>query len=119
MLMLGAVNHPARAAGDGLAEPGVLKVGIIPAEDARAVVKQSKECWTSQQGAEHEDRDLRRLGLQCTDRGAAQRHVDVALMGPFAYMLATTQAPVEAFAVTVIAKTMQPSYHSIIIAREG
>ena len=43
-------------------------------------------------------------------------HVDVALLGPFSYVLATTQAPVEAFAVTVIARTMQPSYKSIIIA---
>jgi phosphonate transport system substrate-binding protein len=45
-------------------------------------------------------------------------HVDVALLGPFSYVLATTVAPVEAFAVTVIAKTMQPSYRSIIIARK-
>ena len=43
-------------------------------------------------------------------------HVDVALLGPFSYVLATTVAPVEAFAVTVIARTMQPSYQSIIIA---
>jgi phosphonate transport system substrate-binding protein len=33
-------------------------------------------------------------------------------------VLATTQAPVEAFAVTVIARTMQPSYRAIIIARK-
>ena len=45
-------------------------------------------------------------------------HVDVALLGPFSYILATTQAPVEAFAVTVIAKTMQPSYKSIIITKK-
>ena len=44
-LLLGAVSHSATAgeAADGLAESGVLKVGIIPAEDARAVVRQSKE----------------------------------------------------------------------------
>src|SRR5439155_12134808 len=45
-------------------------------------------------------------------------HVDVALLGPFSYVLATTQAPVEAFAITVIARTMQPSYRSIIIAKK-
>jgi phosphonate transport system substrate-binding protein len=43
--------------------------------------------------------------------------VDVALMGAFGYVLATTQAPVEAFAVTVTAKSNSPDYHSIIIAR--
>ncbi len=43
-VILGAADRPALAAGpDGLAEAGVLKVGIIPAEDGRAVVKQSKE----------------------------------------------------------------------------
>ena len=42
-------------------------------------------------------------------------HIDVALLGPFSYVLATTQADVEAFAITVTAKTMQPGYHSIII----
>jgi phosphonate transport system substrate-binding protein len=44
--------------------------------------------------------------------------VDVALMGAFGYVLATTQAPVEAFAVTVTAKSNSPDYHSIIIARK-
>jgi len=43
-------------------------------------------------------------------------HIDVALLGPFSYVLATTVAPVEAFAVTVTARSMQPSYQSIIIA---
>ena len=49
-----ALGVPALGAGssfaadpDGLAEAGVLKVGIIPAEDARAVVRQNrKTLWT-------------------------------------------------------------------------
>ncbi|MFQ5765470.1 MAG: phosphate/phosphite/phosphonate ABC transporter substrate-binding protein, partial [Rhodospirillales bacterium] len=45
-------------------------------------------------------------------------HIDVALLGPFSYVLATTQAPVEAFAITVTAKTMQPGYHSVIITQK-
>jgi phosphonate transport system substrate-binding protein len=44
--------------------------------------------------------------------------VDVALMGAFGYVLATTQAPVEAFAVTVTKASNSPDYHSIIIARK-
>jgi phosphonate transport system substrate-binding protein len=44
--------------------------------------------------------------------------VDVALMGAFGYVLATTQAPVEAFAVTVTKANNSPDYHSIIIARK-
>jgi phosphonate transport system substrate-binding protein len=45
-------------------------------------------------------------------------NVDVALLGPFSYILATTQAPVEAFAVTVIGEKMPTSYRSVIIARK-
>jgi len=44
--------------------------------------------------------------------------VDVALMGAFGYVLATTQAPVEAFAVTVTKASNSPDYHSIIIAKQ-
>ena len=39
-------------------------------------------------------------------------------MGAFGYVLATTQAPVEAFAVTVTKASNSTDYHSIIIARK-
>jgi phosphonate transport system substrate-binding protein len=110
---------PAGAAGDGLAEPGVLKVGIIPAEDARAVVKQSKEVM---------DQVSKTLGMKteifvgsdynATIEALRANKVDVALMGAFGYVLATTQAPVEAFAVTVTKKSNSPDYHSIIIVKK-
>jgi len=110
---------PAIAAGpDGLAEAGVLKVGIIPAEDGRAVVKQSKEVM---------DQVSKAMGLKAelfvgsdynaTIEALRSGKVDVALMGGFGYVLATTQAPVEAFAVTVTAKSNSPDYYAIIIAR--
>jgi phosphonate transport system substrate-binding protein len=121
-LMIGAslvFSGPAAAAGDGLAEPGVLKVGIIPAEDARAVVRQSKEVI---------DQVSKTLGMKteifvgsdynATIEALRANKVDVALMGAFGYVLATTQAPVEAFAVTVTKKSNSPDYHSIIIAKK-
>ena len=102
----------------GTAKPGILTVGFIPAEDARAMVRQSQAIM---------DIVAKQTGLKvdafvgsdynATIEALRAGHVDVALLGPFSYVLATTQAPVEAFAVTVIAKTMQPSYRSIIIAR--
>jgi phosphonate transport system substrate-binding protein len=120
VLVLGAIDRPVMADGpDGLAEAGVLKVGIIPAEDGRAVVRQSKEVM---------DQISKALGMKteifvgsdynATIEALRSNKVDVALMGAFGYVLATTQAPVEAFAVTVTAASNSPDYHSIIIARK-
>src|SRR3954467_6858190 len=108
---LGQANDPAKT--------GVLRIGFIPAEDSRAMVRQSQDILdivAKQTGMKIEAF----VGSDYNGTVEALRngHVDVALLGPFSYILATTQAPVEAFAVTVIAKTMQPSYKSIIIARE-
>src|ERR1700736_162821 len=113
------VSGPAVAAGpDGLAEEGVLKVGIIPAEDARAVVRQSKEVMDQVSKALNMKTEIF-VGsdYNATIEALRSNKVDVALMGAFGYVLATTQAPVEAFAVTVTAKSNSPNYHSIIIAR--
>lgn len=120
VLMLGAVNRPVMAEGpDGLAEAGVLKVGIIPAEDGRAVVRQSKEVMDQISAALKMKTEIF-VGsdYNATIEALRSNKVDVALMGAFGYVLATTQAPVEAFAVTVTAASNSPDYHSIIIARK-
>jgi phosphonate transport system substrate-binding protein len=114
-----AANGPVMADGpDGLAEAGVLKVGIIPAEDGRAVVRQSKEVMDQISAALKMKTEIF-VGsdYNATIEALRSNKVDVALMGAFGYVLATTQAPVEAFAVTVTAKSNSPDYHSIIIAR--
>jgi phosphonate transport system substrate-binding protein len=114
-----AANGPVMADGpDGLAEAGVLKVGIIPAEDGRAVVRQSKEVMDQISAALNMKTEIF-VGsdYNATIEALRSNKVDVALMGAFGYVLATTQAPVEAFAVTVTAKSNSPDYHSIIIAR--
>ncbi len=115
-LMLGS---PALGQAQGTAKPGVLTVGFIPAEDARAMVRQSQAILEIV--AKHTGLKVDTFvgsDYNATIEALRSGHVDVALLGPFSYVLATTQAPVEAFAVTVIAKTMQPSYRSIIIARK-
>src|SRR3954452_9542743 len=98
---------------------GVLRIGFIPAEDSRAMVRQSQgilDIVAKETGMKVEA--FVGSDYNGTIEALRNGHVDVALLGPFSYILATTQAPVEAFAVTVIAKTMQPSYKAIIIARE-
>src|SRR5712691_3640132 len=120
LLLVSAVVTPAAFAQPkaGTAKPGILTVGFIPAEDARAMVRQSQaimDIVAQQTGLKVES--FVGSDYNATIEALRNGHVDVALLGPFSYVLATTQAPVEAFAVTVIAKTMQPSYRSIIIAR--
>jgi len=120
VLVLGAISRPVMADGpDGLAEAGVLKVGIIPAEDGRAVVRQSKEVMDQISKALNMKTEIF-VGsdYNATIEALRSNKVDVALMGAFGYVLATTQAPVEAFAVTVTAASNSPDYHSIIIARK-
>lgn len=107
------------AQNDGTAKPGVLMVGFIPAEDARAMVRQSQPIA---------DKLAEAIGMKvelfvgsdynATIEALRAKHIDAALLGPFSYVLATTQADVEAFAITVTAKTMQPGYHSIIITQK-
>ena len=98
---------------------GTLRIGFIPAEDSRAMVRQSQAILdivaknTGMKGEAFVGSDY-----NATIEAFRSGHVDVGLLGPFSYVLATTVAPVEAFAVTVVAKTMQPSYKSIIIARK-
>ncbi len=116
LLALGTIPAAMAAKDDGTAKPGVLMVGFIPAEDARAMIRQSKPIA---------DKLAKAIGMKvelfvgsdynATIEALRAGHIDVALLGPFSYVLATTQADVEAFAITVTAKTMQPGYHSIII----
>ena len=100
----------------GTAKPGVLTVGFIPAEDSRAMVRQSQAILDIV--AKHTGMKIDTFvgsDYNATIEALRAGHVDVALLGPFSYVLATTVAPVEAFAVTVTARSMQPSYQSIII----
>jgi len=113
--LLAALALPVWA--QGTAKPGVITVGFIPAEDSRAMVRQSQAILDIV--AKHTGMKVDTFvgsDYNATIEALRAGHVDVALLGPFSYVLATTVAPVEAFAVTVIARTMQPSYQSIIIA---
>ena len=107
----------ASALAQGTAKPGVLTVGFIPAEDSRGMVRQSQailDAVSKETGMKVET--FVGSDYNATIEALRAGHIDVALLGPFSYVLATTVAPVEAFAVTVTAKSMQPSYKSIIIA---
>lgn len=117
MLALAAAMLVLPAWGQGTAKPGVLTVGFIPAEDSRAMVRQSQAILDIV--AKHTGMKVDTFvgsDYNATIEALRAGHVDVALLGPFSYVLATTVAQVEAFGVTVTSRTMQPSYKSIIIA---
>ncbi len=96
---------------------GDLKMALIPAEDSRAMLKQSKvliDQLSEKLGVKVE-------GFVATDyNGVIEAlragHVDIAYLGPFSYVKAAEIANVEAFAVAETASAGSVAYHSQIIA---
>ena len=114
----------ALAAGATLAAPSivraqatVLRVGLIPSEDSRAMLAQSKDILD----AVEKNSGLKVQGFVATDYNGViealrSKHLDIAYLGPFSYVLATTVTPVEAFVIAETAKSGRTFYHSQIIA---
>ena len=96
-----------------------LTIGLIPAEDSQAMIESSRQVLDSLQ---------QQLGMTvkpfvATDYNGViealrSKKLDVAYLGPFSYVLATSVADVEAFAVAVTKKTGQSAYKSVIITRK-
>jgi len=96
-----------------------LTIGLIPAEDSQAMISSSRQVLDSLQ---------QQLGMPvkpfvATDyngiiEALRANKLDVAYLGPFSYVLATSVADVEAFAVAVTKKTGTSSYKSVVIARK-
>src|SRR6478735_10650159 len=91
--LVGLGSSPAKAA-------NVLTVGLIPSEDSRAMIANSQAMM---------DMLSKALGMPVKPFVAADyngviealrsHRLDVAYLGPFSYVLGTTIAPIEAFAV--------------------
>jgi len=101
------------------AQPQPLTVGLIPAEDSQAMLENSKKVIDSLQ---------EQLGMPvkpfiATDyngiiEALRSKKLDVAYLGPFSYVLASSIANVEAFSVAETKKTGKSSYKSLIIVRK-
>ena len=107
------------AAPSGAHAQQVLKVGLIPSEDSRAMLAQSKDILD----ALEKNLGMKVQGFVATDYNGViealrAKHLDIAYLGPFSYVLATTVTPVEAFAIAETAKSGRTYYHSQIIAHE-
>lgn len=96
-----------------------LTVGLIPSEDSRAMIANSQAMM---------DMLSRSLDMPVKPFVAADyngviealrsKRLDVAYLGPFSYVLGTTVADIEAFAVAETKKAGRTSYHSLIVARK-
>lgn len=93
-----------------------LRVGLIPSEDSRAMLAQSKDILD----ALEKNLGSKVEGFVATDYNGVieamrAKHVDVAYLGPFSYVLATTVTPVEAFVIAETQKAGRTFYHNQII----
>ena len=96
-----------------------LRVGLIPSEDAQAMIRASQKVM---------DQLATKTGMKVKPFVANDYNgviealrsgkLDIAYLGPFSYVLASEVAGAEAFAVAVTKKTGSSSYHSMIIARK-
>lgn len=101
------------------AQPRALTIGLIPAEDSQAMIESSRQVLDALQP---------QLGMPvkpfvATDYNGViealrAKKLDVAYLGPFSYVLASSVAEVEAFSVAVTKKTGQSAYRSVILARK-
>lgn len=99
--------------------PSVLTVGLIPSEDSRAMIANSQVMM---------DMLSKALGMPVKPFVAADyngviealrsKRLDVAYLGPFSYVLGTTVADIEAFAVAETKKAGRTSYHSLVVAHK-
>lgn len=97
----------------------VLTVGLIPSEDSRAMIANSQAMM---------DMLSKSLGMPVKPFVAADyngvieamrsKRLDVAYLGPFSYVLGTTVADIEAFAVAETKKAGRSFYYSQIIAHK-
>jgi len=96
-----------------------LTVGLIPSEDSRAMIANSQAMMDMLETS---------LGMPVKPFVAADyngviealrsKRLDVAYLGPFSYVLGTTVADIEAFAVAETKKAGRTYYHAQIIARK-
>lgn len=97
----------------------VIRVGLIPSEDSRAMLASSQQLLD----ALEKNLGVKVQGFVAADYNGvieAMRagHVEVAYLGPFSYVLGTTVANIEAFATAETSKSGRTFYHSQIITRK-
>lgn len=107
------------ATGTAWAQSSELRVGLIPSEDAQAMMRASQQVMEQLE----QKTGLKVKPFVANDYNGvieAMRSgkIDVAYFGPFSYVLAAQMANAEAFEIPVSKKSGQSSYQSIIISKK-
>jgi phosphonate transport system substrate-binding protein len=97
---------------------GTLSIGLVPAEDPRLMIADNQALIE----ALHTSLGMEIKPFVATDYNGViealrAKRLDVALLGPFSYVLAASIAEVDPIAIPETQK-QGPSYHSLIIARK-
>ena len=97
---------------------GVLNVGLLPAEDPRVMVSDNQALLDHLRNSlQMEVKPFVATDYNGVIEALRAKKLDVAFLGPFSYVLASTVADVDAFAVMETEK-QGASYRSVIIARK-
>lgn len=105
--------------GTAFAQTPELRVGLIPSEDAQAMIRASQQVMD--QLAEKTGMKVRPFVANDYNgviEALRSGKLDIAYLGPFSYVLASSIANAEAFAVAVTKKTGKSAYHSVVITRK-
>jgi phosphonate transport system substrate-binding protein len=96
----------------------ILTIGLIPSEDPRVMIADNQAFLDAlAQSLKVEIKPFVATDYNGVIEALRSKRLDIAFMGPFSYVLATTVADVEAFAVAETAK-QTTSYRAYIIARK-
>ena len=96
----------------------VLNMGLVPSEDPRVIMNDNKVLLDAlQESMQMEIKPFVATDYNGVIEALRSKRLDIALLGPFSYVLATTVADVEAFAL-LETQRQGATYRSVIIARK-
>lgn len=96
----------------------VLKMGLVPSEDPRVIMNDNQGLLDElQKSMNMEIKPFVATDYNGVIEALRSKRLDIALLGPFSYVLATTVADVEAFAL-LETQRQGATYRSVIIARK-
>lgn len=96
----------------------VLNMGLVPSEDPRVIMNDNKLLLEQlEKSLQMEIKPFIATDYNGVIEALRSRKLDIALLGPFSYALATTVANVEAFAL-LETQRQGATYRSVIIARK-
>ncbi|MBS0451968.1 MAG: phosphonate ABC transporter substrate-binding protein [Proteobacteria bacterium] len=96
-----------------------LTVGLIPSEDSRAMIANSQAMMDMlSKSLDMPVKPFVAADYNGVIEALRSKRLDVAYLGPFSYVLGTTVADIEAFAVAETKKAGRTYYHSLIVARK-